>query len=94
MSLVDVTMSRCQNAIRYLWLNQGDKNMGLKELFGDISAEIDAEDHETLSPADKKLHQVAQRLLRLERDLKVPGVTGGVDTRLDRLLEEIAKEKF
>jgi hypothetical protein len=68
--------------------------MGLKELFSDIGAEIDAEDHESLSPADKKLHEVAQRLLRLERDLKVPGVSSGADTRVDRLLEEIAKEKF
>lgn len=68
--------------------------MGLLELIGDISAEIDVEDHEGLSLADKKLHEVAQRLLRLERDLKVPGVSSGVDTRVDRLLEEIAKEKF
>jgi hypothetical protein len=68
--------------------------MGLNELFSDISAEIDAEDHKGLSLADKKLHEVAQRLLRLERDLKVPGVSSGVDTRVDRLLEEIAKEKF
>jgi len=68
--------------------------MGLKELFSDISAEIDAEAHETLKPADKKLHEVAQRLLRLERDLKVPGAASGADSRVDRLLEEIAKETF
>lgn len=68
--------------------------MDLKELFGDIGAEIEAEAHETLSAGDKKLHEVAQRLLRLERDLKVPGVSSGVEVRVDRLLEEIAKEKF
>jgi hypothetical protein len=68
--------------------------MGLKELFGDINDEIEAENHQGLSENDKKLHEVAQRLLRLERDLKVPGVSSGVDTRVERLLEEIAKEKF
>ena len=68
--------------------------MDLKGLLGDIDAELEAEALETLSTEDKKLHEVAQRLLRLERDLKVPGVSSGVDTRVDRLLEEIAKERF
>lgn len=68
--------------------------MDIKGLLGDIKAEIEAEELETLSAEDKKLHEVAQRLLRLERDLKVPGVASGADVRVDRLLEEIAKESF
>lgn len=68
--------------------------MDIKGLLGDIKDEIEAEDFETLSAKDKKLHEVAQRLLRLERDLKVPGVASGADVRVDRLLEEIAKESF
>jgi hypothetical protein len=68
--------------------------MDIKGLLGDIKAEIEAEEFETLSAEDKKLHEVAQRLLRLERDLKVPGVASGADVRVDRLLEEIAKESF
>ena len=43
--------------------------MDLKGLLGDINAELEAEALETLSTEDKKLHEVAQRLLRLERDL-------------------------
>lgn len=68
--------------------------MDIKGLLGDIKAEIEAEEFETLNVEDKKLHEVAQRLLRLERDLKVPGVASGADVRVDRLLEEIAKESF
>lgn len=68
--------------------------MDIKGLLGDIKAEIEAEEFETLSVEDKKLHEVAQRLLRLERDLKVPGVASGAEVRVDRLLEEIAKESF
>jgi hypothetical protein len=68
--------------------------MDIKGLLGDIKAEIEAEEFETLNVEDKKLHEVAQRLLRLERDLKVPGVASGAEVRVDRLLEEIAKESF
>jgi hypothetical protein len=66
----------------------------LEDLGGEINDEIEAEELESLSAEDKKLHEVAQSLLRLERDLKVPGVASGSDVRVDRLLEEIAKEKF
>ena len=68
--------------------------MDIQGLLGDIKAEIEAEEFETLNVEDKKLHEVAQRLLRLERDLKVPGVASGAEVRVDRLLEEIAKESF
>lgn len=68
--------------------------MSLSGLFQDINAELEAEFEEKLSVNDKKLHEVAQRLLRLERDLKVPGVSSGAESRVERLLEEIAKEQF
>ncbi len=69
-------------------------SVDVKELLGDLKAEIEAEEFETLSPEEKRLHEIAQRLLRLERDLKVPGVASGADVRVDRLLEEIAKGRF
>lgn len=68
--------------------------MNLKDLFDDINAELATEAVEALTAEDKKLHEVAQRLLRVERDLKVPGVASGPEARVERLLEEIAKEKF
>lgn len=68
--------------------------MSLSGLFEDINAELEAEFQEKLSVNDKKLHEAAQRLLRLERDLKVPGVSSGAESRVERLLEEIAKEQF
>jgi hypothetical protein len=68
--------------------------MNLKELLGDIHAEIEAEKIESLTADDKRLHEIAQRLLKLERDLRVPGVSVGKDARVERLLEEIARENI
>jgi hypothetical protein len=47
-----------------------------------------------MSPADRKLHKVAQQLLLLERDLKAPGAARSADERVERLIEAIAKESF
>jgi hypothetical protein len=67
-----------------------DINNVLKEL----GAEIDQEKPGQLSPAERKLHSVAQQLLVLERDLKAPGAARSTDERANRLLDAIAKESF
>ena len=68
--------------------------MSLKELFEDLNSEIEEEAIASLSIEDQRLHEVAQRLLRVERDLKVPGAASSDGARVDRLLEEISKERF
>ncbi len=68
--------------------------MNIKNLLGELSAEIDDERTKSMSPADRKLHKVAQHLLLLERDLKAPGAARSADERVERLIEAIAKESF
>jgi hypothetical protein len=68
--------------------------MDIKNLLGELNAEIDDERKKSMSPADRKLHKVAQHLLLLERDLKAPGAARSADERVERLIEAIAKESF
>jgi hypothetical protein len=68
--------------------------MDIKNLLGELNAEIDDERMKNMSPDDRNLHKVAQHLLLLERDLKAPGAARSVDDRVERLIEAIAKESF
>ena len=68
--------------------------MDIKNLLGELNAEIDDERKKSMSPTDRKLHKVAQHLLLLERDLKAPGAARSTDERVERLIEAIAKESF
>ncbi len=68
--------------------------MDINALLGELNSEIENERKTNISEPDRKLHKVAQKLLLLERDLKVPGVTRSADERVERLLETIAKEPF
>ena len=68
--------------------------MDIKNLLGELNAEIDEERQKSMSPSDRKLHQVAQNLLLLERDLKAPGASRSTEERVERLMEAIAKESF
>lgn len=68
--------------------------MDIKNLLGELGAEIDDEREKSMSPADRKLHKVAQHLLLLERDLKAPGAARSADERAERLIEAIARESF
>lgn len=66
----------------------------IKSLLEDIADEVAQETHQKLTPEERKLHAVAQKLLILERDLKAPGAARSSDERIDRILEAISKEKF
>lgn len=68
--------------------------MDIKNLLGEIKAEIDEETKSSFSPSDRKLHKVAQQLLLLERDLKAPGAARSAEERVERLMEAISKESF
>jgi len=68
--------------------------MGIKNLLGELNAELDDERKKGMNPSDRKLHTIAQKLLLLERDLKAPGAARSSDERIERLLEAIAKETF
>lgn len=66
----------------------------LRDLGAEVDKEIEAEQSEMMSSEDKVLHKIAQKLLLLERDLRVPGSKSSSDERAERLLDAIAKEEF
>lgn len=68
--------------------------MQIKDLLGELSNELQIEKEQAMSPDEKIFHEVAQKLLLLERDLRAPGASSTADARVDRLLEVIAKENF
>lgn len=68
--------------------------MGIEDLLGELAAEFDSEKEQEMTPEERVYHDVAQKLLLLERDLRAPGTAVSTDARIDRILEAIAKEKF
>jgi len=68
--------------------------MSIEDLFNEVAAEIKAEQQQSMTDEDRKLHEVAQKLLMLERDMRAPGSARSMDDRVDRLIEAIAKEKI
>lgn len=68
--------------------------MGIEDLLGELAAELDSEKEQEMTPEERVYHDVAQKLLLLERDLRAPGTAVSTDARIDRILEAIAREKF
>ena len=66
----------------------------MKSLIGDLAKELKEESAKKRTPQQARLHDIAQRLLLLERDLKTPGATRTAEERADRILEAISKEIF
>lgn len=66
----------------------------LKNWIAEIDDELTREKNAAMSPAEKKLNDMARRLLQLERDLSVPGATSSADTRRERVLRFIEGEEF
>jgi hypothetical protein len=66
----------------------------LKSLISQVNDEIKREKEAAMSPADRKLSDVARRLLHLERDLSVPGAASSDGTRRERVLRFIEEEDF
>jgi hypothetical protein len=68
--------------------------MDYKNLGQQLIIEIEEEKIKSLSNDEVKLHSITQMLLKLERDLNVPGAKKSDAERVERLLEAIAKENF
>lgn len=66
----------------------------LKNWIVEIDDELTREKEAAMSPAEKKLNDVARQLLQLERDLSVPGATSSDATRRERVLRFIENEEF
>jgi hypothetical protein len=75
-----------------------EKTESLQELFGDLELEADnelqAEAAAQLSPKEREMAEVAQELLRMERDMLLPGSEQGVTERVKRIGDLIESREF
>jgi len=66
----------------------------IKSLFADITTELDEEKVKQRTPEEARLHDVAQKLLLLARELRTPGSARSTEDRATVLLDAISKEDF
>ena len=72
----------------------GKKLQGLDDLLNELNDEVDEESRAALKPADQRLDKVAREILRLERDLTVPGSPSSESVRIERLMNFIESREF
>jgi hypothetical protein len=72
----------------------GKKLQGLDDLMNELNDEVDEETRAALKPADQRLDEVAREILRLERDLTVPGSPSSENVRIERLMNFIEGREF
>lgn len=72
----------------------GKKLQGLDDLLNELNDEVDEEHRAALKPADQLLDDVAREILRLERDLTVPGSPSSENVRVERLMNFIESREF
>jgi hypothetical protein len=72
----------------------GKRLQGLDDLLNELNDEVDEENRAALKPADQRLDEVAREILRLERDLTVPGSPSSESVRIERLMNFIEGREF
>lgn len=72
----------------------GKRIQGLVDLMNELNGEVDEETRAALKPADQRLDEVAREILRLERDMTVPGSPSSESVRVERLMNFIAGREF
>jgi hypothetical protein len=70
------------------------KRSGLGDLLNELNDEVEEEKRAALNPADQRLDEVAREILRLERDLTVPGSPSSDSVRIERLMSFIEEREF
>ncbi len=66
----------------------------LADLLSDINEELEEEKFAELSPDEQKLETIARDILRLERDMTVPGNPKPDSVRIDSLMQFIEERDF
>lgn len=77
--------------------SSGKKVPGLDAFFSElaeIGEEVDAEKRAAMKPTDQRLDDVAREILRLQRDMTVPGSPSSEGVRLERLMRFIEEREF
>jgi hypothetical protein len=67
---------------------------GLAELMGELSDEVESEAFAGMNPDQQKLETIAREMLKLEKDMTVPGSTQPDAVRVDRLMQFIEERDF
>ena len=78
-------------------IGSGRKASGLDALlneFAELGLEIDEEKRDAMKPEDQRLDEVAREILRLERDMTVPGSPSSDSVRAERLMRFIEEQDF
>jgi hypothetical protein len=66
----------------------------IKALLQNAKRELENEALVRMTPEDRKLHELCQSLLSLERQLRAPGVSRTQQDRVVELLKALAKESL
>ena len=66
----------------------------IASLMQGLSAELDQERLETMDPIQKQLEALAKEILRLERDMTIPGSSLQESKRVERLISFIEEKDF
>ncbi len=65
-----------------------------EDLLGEIEDEVEAEQAAAMPKQDQALAEIARRMLRLERDMTMPGSATSTAARVERLAKFIEEEQF
>ena len=75
--------------------NSAEKaNAGLKALFGELEDEIENEKLASMSAEELIMDVLAKEILKLERDMTIPGSPLPDGTRIERLTRFIEDKEF
>lgn len=66
----------------------------LKALFGELDEEIESEKLSSMSAEERNIDELAKEILRLERDMTIPGSPMPDGTRIERLTRFIEDKEF
>jgi hypothetical protein len=64
--------------------DKSGKAGALKDLMGELEDELEAEQAASMSKEDQGLAEIARRMLRLERDMTMPGSAAAAAARVER----------
>lgn len=74
--------------------DKSGRTSSIKDLLGEIEDEIEAEQAASMSKADQALAEIARGILRLERDMTMPGTATSAASRVERLAKFIEEAQF
>ncbi len=73
---------------------KSDKAQSIAALLADLGEEVESEKLAALPPQDRVMDELAKELLRLERDMTIPGNLMPDATRVERLTRFIEEKDF